>query len=354
MKNTFDKYVNRKSFWHQLNPLVKLVTTIFLIVVIFLPLGFFGQLFLFVALSIIWLVAKLGWKLFKSILIAWAIMLVLLFVINWLVYKSPALVIDIDRYSFIGYFNRNIFNLKEIDVGQHHYTYIFGDLWGGVIDPYGLKLNKPLPTDLFNKYITRSIDGITYYLAYQSSWYTLSSLVVFNTFNVSFKIMLMIMVVTILVSTTSEIQLTGAIEDLLSPLKLFKIPVNEWAMIISIAIRFVPSLLTESQNILKAQASRGVDFKNGNFKDRIKSLVSLIVPMFSVAFHKADDLSNAMEARNYSPRAIRTSYRNYSVSYRDFLALGLTGLVFGFLIIYVNYKMIMGPFGWIEVITTNY
>jgi energy-coupling factor transport system permease protein len=84
-------------------------------------------------------------------------------------------------------------------------------------------------------------------------------------------------------------------------------------MTISIALRFVPSLMIESQVIMKAQASRGVDFKNGNFKDKMKALVSLVVPMFSIAFHKADDLANAMEARAYNPRYARTRYRNYLI-----------------------------------------
>jgi energy-coupling factor transport system permease protein len=88
-------------------------------------------------------------------------------------------------------------------------------------------------------------------------------------------------------------------------------------MTISIALRFVPSLLDESQRILKAQASRGVDFTNGNIKDKAKSLVSLVVPMFSIAFLKADDLSNAMEARAYNPRYTRTRYRNYPIKVID-------------------------------------
>ncbi|MDE7433994.1 MAG: energy-coupling factor transporter transmembrane protein EcfT [Mycoplasmoidaceae bacterium] len=84
-------------------------------------------------------------------------------------------------------------------------------------------------------------------------------------------------------------------------------------MTISIAIRFVPSLIAESQKILKAQASRGVDFSYGKIQDKLKSLVSLVVPMFSVAFHKADDLANAMEARSYNPRFSRTRYRSYPI-----------------------------------------
>jgi energy-coupling factor transport system permease protein len=123
----------------------------------------------------------------------------------------------------------------------------------------------------------------------------------------------MIAIVTLMVSTTNAIQISFAIEDILTPLKYLKIPINEWAMTISIALRFVPSLLQESQIIMRAQASRGVDFSNGNLKDKMKSLVSLVVPMFSIAFHKADDLANAMEARSYNPRYARTRYRSYSI-----------------------------------------
>jgi energy-coupling factor transport system permease protein len=84
-------------------------------------------------------------------------------------------------------------------------------------------------------------------------------------------------------------------------------------MTISIAIRFVPSLLQEAQRILNAQASRGVDFHNGKFNEKVKALISLVVPMFAIAFYKADDLASAMEARSYNPRCIRTRYRSYGI-----------------------------------------
>jgi energy-coupling factor transport system permease protein len=125
--------------------------------------------------------------------------------------------------------------------------------------------------------------------------------------------MVMIMIITILTSTTNSVQLSFAIEDILSPLRYIRLPVNEWAMTISIAIRFVPSLLQEAHKILNAQASRGIDFHNGKFNEKVKSLVSLVVPMFSIAFYKADDLANAMEARAYNPRYIRTRYRSYVI-----------------------------------------
>jgi energy-coupling factor transport system permease protein len=82
-------------------------------------------------------------------------------------------------------------------------------------------------------------------------------------------------------------------------------------MIISIALRFIPTLLIEANRIMQAQASRGVDFKNGSFKAKIKSTVTLIIPLFVIAFGKAEDLSNAMETRGYDPYAKRTRYHTY-------------------------------------------
>jgi energy-coupling factor transport system permease protein len=151
-------------------------------------------------------------------------------------------------------------------------------------------------------------------MEYFTSAFSLSSQTIVFAAYVTLKIYLMIVIVTLTISTTNSVQLSFAIEDILHPLHYLKIPVNEWAMTISIALRFVPSLLEELQKIMKAQASRGVDFRNGNVKDKVKSLVSLVVPMFSVAFHKADGLADAMEARAYNPRYARTRYRNYLIN----------------------------------------
>jgi energy-coupling factor transport system permease protein len=185
-------------------------------------------------------------------------------------------------------------------------------LFGG--QTYPITTVKPLDGQFVSQ---KAADGTIFYLAYTSHWYTLSSQAFIYTLYVSLKIYLMIVIITLIISTTNPIQLSFAIEDILNPLKIFKIPVNEWSMTISIALRFVPSLLIESQRILRAQASRGVDFNNGNFKDKIKALVSLVVPMFSIAFYKADDLANAMEARSYNPRYARTRYRNYQITVKD-------------------------------------
>lgn len=123
------------------------------------------------------------------------------------------------------------------------------------------------------------------------------------------RLILIITMTTILTSSTKPLDLTLGIESMLSPFKRFGFPAHELAMMISIALRFIPDLLDEAKRIMKAQASRGVDFNEGKLTDKIKAIVSLIIPLFISAFQRAEDLANAMESRNYNPEAKRTRYK---------------------------------------------
>ena len=122
---------------------------------------------------------------------------------------------------------------------------------------------------------------------------------------------------------------TLAIEDLLNPLKKIGFPSHELAMMISIALRFIPDLLDEAKRIMKAQASRGVDFSEGKLTDKIKAIISLIIPLFISAFQRAEDLANAMESRNYNPEAKRTRYKTLKWRRTDTLAFIFTAIVSG-------------------------
>ena len=183
----------------------------------------------------------------------------------------------------------------------------------------------------------------------QTSWSTLSPKAIQLALYVSIKVYLMIVVATILTSTTTSIELTYALEDILSPLKIFRFPVAEASMMIAIALRFIPSLLSESQRVLNAQSSRGVDFKNGNFIDKCKAIVSLVVPLFSIAFQKAGELANAMDARSYNPRYARTRYRIFKLTIFDWFAFALLCILFGFLIGIMIVKLNFTPFGIFEL-----
>ncbi|MPM91541.1 Energy-coupling factor transporter transmembrane protein EcfT [bioreactor metagenome] len=156
---------------------------------------------------------------------------------------------------------------------------------------------------------------------------------VFQTLYIFIRLVLMILITTILTATTKPLDLTLGIEDLLTPLARFKVPAHEIAMMISIAIRFIPTLIEETQRIMKAQASRGVDLKEGKFKEKIAAILSLIVPLFVPSFQRAEDLANAMEARGYVPDAQRTRYKQLHITAGDIVVLCLVSLLLIMLII---------------------
>lgn len=151
---------------------------------------------------------------------------------------------------------------------------------------------------------------------------------IFDTLYIFIRLLLMLALTMILTATTTPLDLTYAIEWYLTPLKVIKVPAHEIAMTISIALRFIPTLLDETDRIMKAQASRGVDFENGKFKEKIRAIVSLIVPLLVSAFQRSEDLANAMEARGYNPGAKRTRYRILKWKIGDTLALVLSLLFF--------------------------
>ncbi|RWZ52093.1 energy-coupling factor transporter transmembrane protein EcfT [Halobacillus fulvus] len=135
----------------------------------------------------------------------------------------------------------------------------------------------------------------------------------------SLRFFLLILVTSLLTLTTTPIEITDAIEELLGPLKKVRFPVHELALMMSISLRFIPTLMQETEKISKAQASRGVDFRTGSFKDRIQAIVPLLVPLFVSAFKRAEELAMAMEARGYQGGEGRTKLRELKLGKRDFI-----------------------------------
>ncbi|MCX5774789.1 MAG: energy-coupling factor transporter transmembrane component T [Firmicutes bacterium] len=144
---------------------------------------------------------------------------------------------------------------------------------------------------------------------------------IWQTLYIVIRLILMVGLTMVLTTTTRPLDLTYAIEWYLAPLRIVKFPTHEIAMTISIALRFIPTLLDETNRIMKAQESRGVDFKNGKLKEKIRAVVSLIVPLFISAFQRSEELANAMEARGYDPSAKRTRYRVMKWKFWDTVAL---------------------------------
>ena len=140
------------------------------------------------------------------------------------------------------------------------------------------------------------------------------------------RIVLLIMGTSLLTYTTSPVTLTDAIERLLSPLRKVKFPVHELAMMMSIALRFIPTLIEETDKIMAAQKARGAEIDTGSFTTRARNLISILVPLFISAFRRADELATAMECRCYHGGEGRTRLRQLRSAPRDYIALAVTVL----------------------------
>lgn len=141
------------------------------------------------------------------------------------------------------------------------------------------------------------------------------------------RIIAIIFTSALLTLTTKPVELNQGLEKLLSPLKAIKLNPAVFCMMVSIALRFIPTLINETNKILKAQASRGVDFKEGRLSQKIKQVIALIVPMFAIAYRRAIDLADAMEARGYDPDCERTSMEVLHFKAIDYVSLIVINLV---------------------------
>ena len=142
------------------------------------------------------------------------------------------------------------------------------------------------------------------------------------------RIMLLIIGTSMLTYTTSPIQLTDGLERLLAPLKRFHAPVHELSMMMSIALRFIPTLIEETEKIMSAQKARGADFETGGIIQRAKALIPILVPLFISAFRRADELAVAMECRLYRGDVGRTRMKQLKVTPLDCAAIAVSFSIF--------------------------
>lgn len=250
----FGRYLPMDSFMHRVDPRVKLIGLMFLLIAVFIPAGVLGYALLGVVVTLCVLLSKLRFSYILKAMKPMLFMLVFLLVVNVLVVKTGDVLI--------------------------------------------------------------AISGFTVY-----------SDAVFQTLYIIVRLLLMISLTTILTATTKPLDLTLGIEELLTPFKKIGVPAHEIAMMISIALRFIPTLIEETQRIMKAQKSRGVDLEEGNIMEKIRAMVSLVVPLFISAFQRAEDLANAMEARGYVPDQRRTRYNQLKMKSYDYVVLMFCTLV---------------------------
>ncbi len=395
------KFENNLPLNKRINPGIKFLFLIFSVIFIFLINSIFTQLILLVVLFVLFCLCGLKINHFKTVFKSFIVMFLMFTFINWFFYKMP-IAFSVDGFNHLGdlgimnkydwyYSNNNIF-ISFIWGGDVFYKNLIDhtmvdyfvsnnmnqiDKW---INVNGVDINQIVNAPSFvvadeqkkaflfllnNKF---EYNGIEYdfqiidsilsspkiiydydcVVLFRTNWYTLSPIAIIKALYISLKIVSIVIVSIMLTETTTSIELSTGLEKILSPLRVFKFPVSEASMIIAIAIRFIPSLLSESKRILDAQAARGVDFRNGNLFVKLKSLVSLVVPLFSIAFRNAEELANAMDARGYNPKKNRSKYRIYSFSLYDFFLLFIIFFfgIFGTLFHYLNIFFV--PFGIVE------
>ncbi len=151
------------------------------------------------------------------------------------------------------------------------------------------------------------------------------------------RLILLIVVTSLLTLTTSPVSLTDGLERLMKPATRIGLPAHELAMMMTIALRFIPTLLEEADKIMKAQMARGADFESGNLIRRARALVPLLVPLFISSFRRADELAMAMEARGYHGGTGRTRFRQLHAGPLDYVAVAVT-LIFAAGLIYLRFR----------------
>lgn len=279
MHLSFGRYLPSNSIIHRLDPRIKLLSIFLLIASIFINTGYTGYIICATVIISIFLIAKLPLRLLFSLFKFVFFLTLVLLLLNFFLIKP-----------------------------EKH------------LPPNGV--------DYFGK-----IFQFKNFSAFIISWKA-----ILTALYISLRIYLMILVTTILTSTTKPLDLTLALEDLMWPLKLIKIPVHIISIIISMALRMLPTLFEEAVRIKKSQASRGIDSKNGSFKDKIKSIISLIIPLLVSSFQKAEDMAYAMDARGYDPYQKRTRFHQYKLRFFD-IAFFLLIVLFLTAIIILSTKM---------------
>ncbi len=277
---TFGRYVSLNTPLHRLDPRSKILFLILLMVMVFLPFDvwstklIFSLAYLFIFI-VVMILGRISFKsFFKSLKAMWFLVLFLLI-----------MYLFIPNSSYLSDYNAAVEQYG--DVAKNLILFKFSDT----------------------------------YIIY---WFG-----VFQAVYILLRLILMIALTMVLTSTTKPLDLTFALEWYMTPLKLVKFPAHIVSMMISIALRFIPTILEETERIMKAQASRGVDFSHGGLIKKFKAVISLIIPLFISAFERSEQLGDAMEARGYDPKGKRTSYHKLRFHVGDLIGLIVVSVLFG-------------------------
>lgn len=322
-KMIFGQYYNTDSIIHRLDPRTKLISlfimmiTIFLISNIYVLMGMFGLVLLIVLTSRIPIRRFL--QSFKMMT-----MILLFTVFFQIIFTNTGTLIET--------FN---FNMRVINIAIIVVLLILYYLSGKIIRKY--RVLTLLLVTFIAMYLQTKLNISKSLFTYSIRVYDNGLL---SALKIVLRIINLICVSSLLTLTTKPTDLTNGLESVCKPLKYIGINVSILSMMISIALRFIPTLINEANRILKAQASRGVDFKEGKLRDKVVQIISLLIPMIVIAYKRAEDLSNAMEARGYIPGAKRTKVNELIYKASDIMVFGLTiGLMITIIYLKVVYAI---------------
>lgn len=312
----FGQYVPGTSWIYKLDPRAKVLLAVLLIVAIFIIPSFYGILIAFGVFLLIFLSTRVS-------------------VIRILKGLKPILFLLLFTFALQLIYNRKGTLLYTFPMQIGLYQTL---MMAGIFLVYAFSKKWIRWKFLYLLTMLSSLFLVLWYARFDSLiWYDFSFEIYDSglqqaTF-VFVRICMMIGITTMLTISTMSTDINNALEWLMHPLKWIKIPVGVISMTLSLTLRFIPTLLEETKKIMNAQASRGVDFQEGHLKDKVTQIISLLVPMFVISFKRAEDLSNAMEARGYIIDAPRTKLDEMKFRWRDYLCfvmgLVLLGLAIG-------------------------
>lgn len=322
---SFGQYISGKSWIYKLDPRTKILLTIALLVLLFLIPNLYGMLIAFVLFIIMFISTRV--PIMKVLNGLKGIMFLLVFTIGLhLIYtKDPSAE---PLYSF------------NLQIGLYQTLIIIGLFVIYFLTKKYIKFKTTyLLLVLFISFVILWDNPFEkwYWLFDSMNWYDIPTIDIYQvglekSAFILLRIILMIGLTSLLTLSTMTTDINNGIEWLLTPLKLIKLPVGVFAMLISLTLRFIPTLLIESKKIMNAQASRGADFEEGSLKEKVSQIIALLIPMFVISFKRADDLSNAMEARGYIIGGKRTKIDELRFRWRDILAMIIVVILFGLVI----------------------
>lgn len=307
-KIVFGQYVNGNSWIHKLDPRTKLITLFSMMIGVFLINNLYVLLGCFAFFMIVVISSRIS-------------------IIKFIRSFKMIVMLMIFTTIFQILFNRNG---SIIEFNGTLMSFDFTLTWINLF----ISIAIVVIYFLFSKYIKKG-KGFAFLVIFASVLYIQYKLIIGSeivTYNISIfdegirtAVLVLLRIVNILTLsalltfTTKSTDLNNGIEGIFRPFKFMRKGVSILAMMVSIAIRFIPTLINESTKILRAQASRGVDFEDGKLKEKIMQIVALLVPMFVISYKKAEDLANAMEARGYIPGEERTKIEELKYRFTDYI-----------------------------------